>query len=81
MLTQNFTMNIIGLLAVIAASALAGFILTRRQIGKYRLSVSQLEREMVNNHTEILELQKEYVNMEVKLTSEKDPPPGESDGR
>jgi hypothetical protein len=33
----------------------------------------QLETEMIHNHAEILELQKEYISMELKLRGVKDP--------
>ncbi len=65
-------MNVIGLVAVIVASAFAGFGFRSEQISKSRLHVSQLEKEMIKNHIEILELQKEYIDLESKFSSAKD---------
>ena len=64
-------MNLLGLMAVISASVFAGFCLRSRQIKNQRLKVVHLEKEMINNHAEILELQLEYLNMEAKWKKEK----------
>jgi hypothetical protein len=69
MLNPDFTMNVIGLLAIVAASIYGGFLIRKLQIQKSRRLISQLEREIINNHFEILELQKEYLGIEEKLNA------------
>ena len=62
-------MNVIGLLAIVAASIYGGFLIRKLQMKKSRRLISQLEREIINNHFEILELQKEYLGIEQKLNA------------
>jgi hypothetical protein len=59
--------------AIILVSAFAGFSFRKYQITRSRLRVSLLEREIINNHAEILELQKEFISMELKFRGIKDP--------
>jgi|SRR5580704_9421540 hypothetical protein len=73
MLTLEFSMNVFILFAVILSSLFIGFSLRSKQIRKNRSRVMQLENEMIHNHAEILELQKEYISMELKLRGIKDP--------
>jgi hypothetical protein len=73
MLTFEFSMNILILLAVILSSFFIGFSLRKKQIRKNHSRVMQLESEMISNHAEILELQKEYITMELKLRGINDP--------
>lgn len=60
-------MNIISLLALAIAAAYIGFRFRTGQIRKNRQEILSLEREMVNSHAEILELQKEYLALEEKF--------------
>src|ERR1700712_1900229 len=69
MLTFEFSMNIISLFALSAVAAYVGFRFRTGQIRKNRLQVLSLEREMVSSHAEILELQKEYLELEAKFQS------------
>jgi len=48
---------IIGGIALV--SFLVGFMIRQSQIKQYRKKVLELEREMLSNHAQILELQKE----------------------
>ena len=61
------------LIALVFVSAFAGFSFRKYQLTRSRLRVSLLEREIINNHAEILELQKEYISMELKFRGIKDP--------
>jgi len=73
MLTFEFTLNIMILSAIILVSAFAGFSFRKYQLTRSRVRVNLLEREIINNHSEILELQKEYISMELKFRGIKDP--------
>lgn len=44
-----------------------GLIIRRSQIKKLKTKVLELENEMLSNHADILELQKEKANLEQKL--------------
>ena len=73
MLTFEFPINALILLAVVAVSMLIGFSLRRSQIAKVHKKLVKAENEMINSHAEILEIQKEYISMELKLRGIKDP--------
>ena len=73
MLTFEFSLNAIVLVGIIAASGFAGFTLRSRQLAKSRMKLAKAENEMISSHAEILELQKEYMTMELKLRGIKDP--------
>ncbi len=73
MLTFEFPINALILLAVVAVSMLIGFSLRRSQIAKVHKKLVKAETEMINSHAEILEIQKEYISMELKLRGIKDP--------
>ena len=73
MLTFEFSINVIILLGIIAVSGFAGFSLRSRQLAKIRMKLVKTENEMISSHAEILELQKEYMTMELKLRGIKDP--------
>ena len=51
------------------ASFLVGILVRSRELSKSKKKVTSLETEMVSNHAEILNLQKENVEMEKKLKS------------
>jgi len=73
MLTFEFSVNVLILLGIIAVSGFAGFSLRSRQLAKSKLKLAKAENEMISSHAEILELQKEYMTMELKLRGIKDP--------
>jgi hypothetical protein len=73
MLTFEFSVNILILLGVVVLSGFAGFSLRSRQLVKSRMKLIKVENEMISSHAEILELQKEYMTMELKLRGIKDP--------
>lgn len=64
MFNVEFTISVLSLLAVVAGSALTGYILRSRQLQKKQFKISELRKEIVYNHAQILELQKEYVDLE-----------------
>ena len=44
-----------------------------RQLMKKQIKISELRREMINNHAYILELQKEFIKLEMKLSDPQTP--------
>lgn len=67
MFTIEFTVNIVVLLAIALVSGFIGFKIKKGLGAKKQTKINQLEKEMLSNHTEILQLQKEYCLMEQKL--------------
>jgi hypothetical protein len=67
MLTIEFSLNLFMLGAIVIVSALVGFSIRSRQLVRSRLRVAALEKEMLSNYAEILELQRDYINMESQL--------------
>jgi hypothetical protein len=67
MLTIEVSLNILVLILIVAVSALTGYGIRSRQLAKTRDRISELEEEMLSNYAEILDLQKDYLNMESKL--------------
>ena len=68
MFSIDLTLNVFMLLAAFAASALLGYSLRSRQLRKKQFKIVELRKEMVDNHAHILELQKEYVELQSKLS-------------
>ncbi len=64
MLSVEFTLSVLGLIGIISGSLLTGYILRSRQLQKKQFKISELRKEIVYNHAQILELQKEYVTLE-----------------
>ncbi|HTQ63464.1 MAG TPA: hypothetical protein VMI12_01630 [Puia sp.] len=67
MLTFEFSINIIVFAIVLLVSALVGFSFRSRQMAKSRSKIEELEREILNNYAQILDLEKENTSMESKL--------------
>ena len=59
--------NLIWILPLSLAFAIAGFLLRSTQIGKLHRRIKELEREMLQNHAEILNLQRENTELVDKL--------------
>jgi len=73
MLTFEFPMNALMLFAIIVSSGFIGYWLRRGQIAVIHKKLLKAENEMISSHAEILEMQKEYISMELKLRGIKDP--------
>jgi hypothetical protein len=73
MLTFEFPVNALILLAIVAVSILIGFRLRKSQIANLHKRLLKAENEMINSHAEILEIQKEFITMELKMRGVKDP--------
>jgi hypothetical protein len=59
MLLIEMNLNILSLAGFLIAAFLAGFLVRTAQIRLNRKKILDLEREMLNNHAQILELEKE----------------------
>jgi division protein CdvB (Snf7/Vps24/ESCRT-III family) len=73
MFTVDITTNVYVFAAILAASAFAGFILRTTQIARSRARIISLEQEIRTNHAEILELQKDFIALELKMNVVKGP--------
>jgi len=60
----EITINLVLLASIILVSASAGFLISRKQLQKQKTIVSKLEMEMLQSHSEILQLQKELSDKE-----------------
>lgn len=67
MLLATVISNLIWILPLCLAFGLAGFLIRSSQLGKLNRRIKELEREMLQNHAEILGLQKENAELTDKL--------------
>jgi len=73
MLSIEFTINIFVFGLVVLVAAIIGYSLRSRKIMKSLLKIEQLEREVLSNYAQILDLEKENTTMENKLQDIKIP--------
>ncbi len=59
--------NLIWILPLCLATALVGFLFRSNQLGKLARRIKELEREMLQNHADILSLQRENTELSDKL--------------
>lgn len=69
MMLITITVNLFLLGGALALTFFLGLIVRSRELANYKKKVYSLETEMVANHAEILNLQKEKVDLEKKLKS------------
>jgi hypothetical protein len=67
MLNVEFTLSVLNLILMVSGSLIAGYCLRSRQLKKKQYKISELRKEIVYNHAQILELQMEYVNLEKSM--------------
>ena len=67
MLTIEFSITVSSLSIIIVTAVMIGFVFRSRQLKKKQIKISELRKEMINNHAYILELQKEFIKLEMKL--------------
>jgi hypothetical protein len=67
MVTFEITLNPLIASAIVLFSAWIGFMLKKRLIARDRNQINYYEKEMMLNHAEILDLQKDYINLEMKM--------------
>lgn len=60
----EITINIVYLAAIVLGSAALGFLVNRARLKKQKTTISKLEVEMLQSHSEILQLQKELSDRE-----------------
>ncbi|HEY4209317.1 MAG TPA: hypothetical protein VGM31_20975 [Puia sp.] len=73
MFTLDFVINPVILFIAGIGGALLGFIIGSVKLAKSRAKVVELEREMMDSHAEILELQRSYVQLENQLQQQSIP--------
>ena len=67
MLNVEFTLNVLNLILMVTGAVLVGYYLRSRQLRKKQFKISELRKEIVYNHAQILELQTEYVSLEKSM--------------
>ena len=67
MLLIKLTLDLSVVVGISVVTFLIGFVFRSSQLKKYKKRVGELESEMMANHAEILELQKERLQLEEKL--------------
>ena len=67
MLNLEITLTALNLIFLVAGAIAGGYIFRSRQLQKKQFKISELRKEIVYNHSQILELQKEYVDLENSL--------------
>jgi len=55
----QMSINIFYLAGMVIAATICGFFISQGKVNKQRIAISKLEMEMLQNHAEILQLQKE----------------------
>ena len=73
MLVIELTLNVFVLTGIVIGSFLIGFLIKRSQIQSLKRKIVELENEMLNNHADILELQKNKALLEQNLQASKIP--------
>lgn len=68
-LAIDLHVHVLWLPFVIIVSALAGMLFCRLQLNKARKQINYLENEMMNNHAEILRLQRELATEKSSATN------------
>ena len=67
MLAIQMNINVLWLGGMIVFAAATGFLLRSQQIRSLKKKVIELENEMLSNHAEILDLQRENASLEQQL--------------
>lgn len=73
MLNVEFTLNVLSLILIVSGALFVGYYLRSRQLKKKQFKISELRKEIVYNHAQILELQMEYVSLEKSMNVSKAP--------
>ena len=69
MLIINISLNIFLLGAALVVVFIVGYLFRSRQLTSLHKKINELEREMLNNHAEILELEKQKAELIRKYNS------------
>ena len=73
MLVLDISANVLPIAGLVFAAFLGGFILRSAQLKSLRRKVLELEKEMLSNHADILELQKERADLIRQMKESKIP--------
>ena len=73
MLAIEFKLNVLVLAGIVLISFFLGLMIRRAQIKSYKKKILELEKEMLSNHADILELQKHKALLEQNLQASKIP--------
>lgn len=73
MLAIELKLNLFVLAGIVLSSFFLGFMFRRNRINSFKQKVIELEKEMLNNHADILELQKQKAHLEQNLQASKIP--------
>ena len=71
MLNVEFTLNVLSLILMVSGAVCFGYYLRSRQLKKKQFKISELRKEIVYNHAQILELQTECVTLEKSMNISK----------
>jgi hypothetical protein len=69
----ELTLNVFVLTGIVFGSFVIGFLIRANQIRSLKRKVLELEKEMLNNHADILELQRSNALLEQNLQASKIP--------
>jgi hypothetical protein len=69
----DLSIDIYVLAGLMALAMLAGFLLRSHQLAKKKRRIGELEHEMIQAHAELLEIQKDYCELELKVKQEDSP--------
>jgi hypothetical protein len=67
MLAIQLNINVLVLGGIVVGAWLLGFLIRRAQIAVLKKKVIELENEMLSNHSEILDLQRENASLEQQM--------------
>lgn len=73
MLAIEVTLSVLALSGTVLAFFFLGFMIRRKQIKGLKKKIFELEKEMLSNHADILELQKSKALLEQSLKASKIP--------
>ncbi|HVU53765.1 MAG TPA: hypothetical protein VHD83_01865 [Puia sp.] len=71
--TLELIINPVVLFVATVGGGIIGFVIGKVKLARSRAKVEELEKEMMQSHAEILELQKSYVLLESKLEQQSIP--------
>lgn len=71
MLNIEFNLSLLNLILIGSGALFTGYILRSYQLKKKQFKISELRKEIVNNHAQILEMQTEYVALEKSINTTK----------
>ena len=67
MLNVELNLSLLSLILIVAGALCTGYLLRSRQLKKKQSKISDLRKEIVYNHAQILEMQMEYVALEKSM--------------